>query len=112
MAYRHAYSIAVPAFALMIPWGRATTRTVGVQYAAHGYRARLAKHGILCLMSRKGDCWDNAPMESFDATLKVTAHPTLVIGSLGRLAASTKRMVSNTEAWFAFAVLTTARKAA
>jgi hypothetical protein len=42
----------------------------------------------------------------------VTAHPTLVIGLLCRLAASTKRMVSNTEAWFAFAVLTTERKAA
>lgn len=42
----------------------------GVQYAAHRYRARLRHHGILCSMSRKGDCWDNAPMESFFATLK------------------------------------------
>jgi transposase InsO family protein len=42
----------------------------GVQYAAHGYRARLLAHGMLCSMSRKGDCWDNAPMESFFATLK------------------------------------------
>ena len=42
----------------------------GVQYAAHGYRARLRRHGMLCSMSRKGDCWDNAPMESFFATLK------------------------------------------
>jgi len=42
----------------------------GVQYAAHGYRARLQAHGMLCSMSRKGDCWDNAPMESFFATLK------------------------------------------
>jgi transposase InsO family protein len=25
---------------------------------------------MLCSMSRKGDCWDNAPMESFFATLK------------------------------------------
>ena len=33
----------------------------GVQYAAHGYRARLQHHGMLCSMSRKGDCWDNAP---------------------------------------------------
>jgi hypothetical protein len=45
-------------------------------------------------------------------TLIVTAHPTLVIGSSCRLAVSTKRMVSNTEARFAFAVLTTERKAA
>ena len=42
----------------------------GVQYAAHGYRRRLAEHGMLCSMSRKGNCWDNAPMESFYATLK------------------------------------------
>jgi putative transposase len=42
----------------------------GVQYAAHGYRARLRHHGMVCSMSRKGDCWDNAPMESFFATLK------------------------------------------
>ncbi len=42
----------------------------GVQYAAHGYRRRLQAQGMLCSMSRKGDCWDNAPMESFFATLK------------------------------------------
>jgi transposase InsO family protein len=42
----------------------------GVQYAAHRYRVRLRHHGMLCSMSRKGDCWDNAPMESFFATLK------------------------------------------
>ena len=42
----------------------------GVQYCAHGYRRRLAEHGMLCSMSRIGDCWDNAPMESFFATLK------------------------------------------
>jgi putative transposase len=42
----------------------------GVQYAAHGYRDRLAEHSMICSMSRKGDCWDNAPMESFYATLK------------------------------------------
>ncbi len=50
----------------------------GVQYAAHRYRKRLHERGILCSMSRKGDCWDNAPMESFFATLKrelvVDAH--------------------------------------
>jgi putative transposase len=42
----------------------------GVQCAAHEYRKRLQQHGMLCSMSRKGDCWDNAPMESFCATLK------------------------------------------
>ena len=40
------------------------------QLAAHKCRKRLQQHGILCSMSRKGDCWGNAPMESFYATLK------------------------------------------
>jgi putative transposase len=30
----------------------------------------LAKHDITCSMSGRGQCWDNAPMESFFATLK------------------------------------------
>jgi putative transposase len=42
----------------------------GSTYAAADYRALLGKHGIRQSMSRKGDCWDNAPMESFFHTLK------------------------------------------
>jgi transposase InsO family protein len=42
----------------------------GVQYSAHRYRDELSRHGMLCSMSRKGDCWDNAVAESFFATLK------------------------------------------
>ena len=42
----------------------------GKQYAAGGYQNLLREHGIVCSMSRKGDCWDNAPMESFFGTLK------------------------------------------
>jgi putative transposase len=42
----------------------------GCQYASTAYRAELARHGIECSMSRRGNCWDNAPMESFFATLK------------------------------------------
>jgi len=34
------------------------------------YRAELDRHGMVCSMSRKGDCWDNAVAESFFATLK------------------------------------------
>jgi transposase InsO family protein len=34
------------------------------------YRDLLAAHGILCSMSRAGDCYDNAAMESFWGTLK------------------------------------------
>jgi putative transposase len=42
----------------------------GVQYASKPYRAILARHGITQSMSRKGDCLDNAPMESFFGSLK------------------------------------------
>ncbi|WP_083891361.1 IS3 family transposase [Cyanobium gracile] len=43
----------------------------GSQYRASDYRDRLAKHGILCSMSAKGCCWDNAVVESFFSTLKL-----------------------------------------
>ena len=42
----------------------------GGQYASEHYQRLLAKQGITCSMSRKGNCYDNAPMESFFATLK------------------------------------------
>jgi putative transposase len=43
----------------------------GSQYASDRYRKLLADYRMLQSMSRKGDCWDNAPMESFFKTLKV-----------------------------------------
>lgn len=42
----------------------------GSQYASADYQNILAKHGAICSMSRKGNCWDNAPVESFFGTLK------------------------------------------
>jgi putative transposase len=42
----------------------------GVQYASGPDQAILARHGLCCSMSRKGNCLDNAPMESFFGTLK------------------------------------------
>ena len=49
----------------------------GSQYAANNYRAILAARGIVVSMSRRGDCWDNAPMESFNGTIKVECvYPT------------------------------------
>jgi len=42
----------------------------GSQYASADYQERLEKNGILCSMSRKGDCYDNAAMESWFARLK------------------------------------------
>lgn len=42
----------------------------GVQYACGFYRQMLLDHQITCSMSRKGNCYDNAAMESFFATFK------------------------------------------
>lgn len=42
----------------------------GSQYAAHAYQERLLDWGMVCSMSRRGNCWDNAVVESFFATLK------------------------------------------
>src|SRR5215207_9662652 len=53
----------------------------GSQYASEPYQAILARHGFRCSMSRRGNCLDNAPMESFFGSLKTelvhrTAFPT------------------------------------
>ncbi len=53
-----------PAKGLMIHSDR------GVQYASNEYRELLAEHDIICSMSRKANCWDNAPAESFFSLLK------------------------------------------
>src|SRR4051812_30156978 len=53
------------------------------QYACTDYRAILARHGIVQSMSRKGDCWDNAPMESLFGSLKTEGSPALCVGGAG-----------------------------
>lgn len=63
MAVGHCFSTEAPE-ALLFHCDR------GSQYAAHAYQERLQERGIVCSMSRKGDCWDNAVVESFFATLK------------------------------------------
>ena len=42
----------------------------GVQYACNEYIGMLSENNIECSMSRKGNCWDNAPMESLIHTIK------------------------------------------
>jgi putative transposase len=42
----------------------------GSQYASEHYQRRLSEERITCSMSRRGNCWDNAAMESFFASLK------------------------------------------
>jgi putative transposase len=43
----------------------------GSQYASQEFRAVLEEHGIRASMSRKGNCWDNAPTETLFGSLKV-----------------------------------------
>lgn len=42
----------------------------GVQYCSKAYQALLAEHKMLCSMSRKGNCYDNASAETFFSTIK------------------------------------------
>ena len=42
----------------------------GSRYASKAYQEELKKYNMLCSMSRKGDCWDNAVAESFFRSLK------------------------------------------
>jgi transposase InsO family protein len=42
----------------------------GSQYASKEYQDQLKKYGMICSMSRKGNCYDNAVIESFHAILK------------------------------------------
>ena len=42
----------------------------GSTYASEDYQDVLAAHGIVCSMSRRGNCYDNAAMESWNSTLK------------------------------------------
>lgn len=45
----------------------------GVQYCSKEYQALLAKYNLICSMSKKGDCYDNGAMESWNGSLKVEA---------------------------------------
>lgn len=42
----------------------------GSQYCSHEYQALIKRYGFICSMSRKGNCWDNAPMEAFWGKMK------------------------------------------
>jgi transposase InsO family protein len=61
---------------MMALWRRKFPRGVlfhsdrGSQYCSHDYQKMLRACGIICSMSRKGNCWDNAVAESFFHTLK------------------------------------------
>ena len=93
-------------------------RTIG-EYL---YGAKLEEHRTCVVRPGKGRIttiyrWlSGVPLRATDDAIEVTwfviAHPTLAKPSTGRLADSTNRIVSRIDARFAFAVLTTERKAA
>jgi putative transposase len=45
----------------------------GSQYCSHDYQQLLTENGFICSMSKRGDCYDNASMESWNHSLKVEA---------------------------------------
>jgi putative transposase len=45
----------------------------GSQYCSHAYQKLLETHGLICSMSKRGDCYDNAAMESWNHSFKVEA---------------------------------------
>lgn len=61
---------------MMAIWRRGATEKLlhhsdqGSQYTSDQFQRLLGEHGIECSMSRRGDCWDNAAMESFFSSLK------------------------------------------
>ena len=42
----------------------------GSQYASRAFQEKLKEYGMICSMSRKGNCWDNAPTESWFNSFK------------------------------------------
>jgi putative transposase len=62
---------------LMAIWRRGPAKALlhhsdqGSQYTSEQFQKLLAEHGVTCSMSRNGDCWDNAAMESFFSSLKI-----------------------------------------
>lgn len=63
----------------MALWRRKMPRGVivhsdrGSQYCSYDYQRLLANHGLICSMSKRGDCFDNAAMESWNHSFKVEA---------------------------------------
>jgi putative transposase len=65
----------------------------GSQYASDSYRRLLAEHDIICSMSRPGDCYDNAVIESFFGTYKQEWAHHLRWSGLGEARASTHEYI-------------------
>lgn len=55
------------------PWGVIIHSDRGSQYCSHEYQRLLAENGFICSMSKRGDCYDNACMESWNHSFKIEA---------------------------------------
>ena len=66
----------------------------GCQYTSHKFRNELLKNGLRQSMSRKGECWDNSPMERFFGSLKSEWVPESGYGSEHEARADVQRYVS------------------
>lgn len=69
----------------------------GVQYASHGYRRQLTQAGFTVSMSRRGNCWDNAVVESFFGTL---TKELLVDGIFATRDAARQAVFEFIEVWY------------
>lgn len=69
----------------------------GSQYAGGAYQGLLAAYGLRCSMSRKGDCWDNAVVESFFATLE---HELLLDSDFTSRHAARRAIFEFIEVWY------------
>jgi transposase InsO family protein len=69
----------------------------GVQYASYAYQALLASAGATASMSRIGDCWDNAVVESFFATV---TKELLADGAFATRAAARAAIAEFIEIWY------------
>lgn len=69
----------------------------GVQYATHAYRRRLTAAGFAVSMSRRGNCWDNAVVESFFGTL---TKELLVDGLFSTRDAAREAVFEFIEVWY------------
>jgi putative transposase len=68
----------------------------GSQYASHQYQQLLCSHKMMVSMSRKGDCYDNAVMESFFSTLKTEC----VTGVYSSRAQARQAIFEYIEVWY------------
>ncbi len=63
----------------MAIWGRKPPKGLiihsdrGSQYCSYAYQQLLSQHGLVCSMSKRGDCYDNGAMESWNHSFKIEA---------------------------------------